>query len=280
MGIEAARAGKHVVVEKPMALTLTEADELINTCKKEGVKLFVIKQNRLNSPVKVARQALEEGRFGRLFMGNVTVRWARPQSYYDQDEWHGTWMFDGGVLMNQASHHVDLLQWMLGEVETVKAYTATLNHNIETEDTAVAILRFKNGAMGVIEATTCVFQKNLEGSLIILGDKGSVKIGGFAVNKMETWNFEDYTTDDEIYCSNSTNPPDVYGFGHLEYFQNVIDVLLGRAKPYTDGFEGRKSLELILAIHQSAISGQEVKLPLRKDSDIEELMLRRRGVRA
>jgi UDP-N-acetyl-2-amino-2-deoxyglucuronate dehydrogenase len=188
-GIMAARAGKHVVVEKPMALRLSDADALIRACDENGVKLFVVKQNRFNVPVVKAREALNAGRFGKLVLGTVRVRWCRDQSYYDQDSWRGTWAQDGGVLSNQASHHVDLLEWFMGDVEAVHARGTTALVNIEAEDTAIATLRFANGALGVIEATNATRPKDLEGSLSILGSTGSVVIGGFAVNRIESWNF-------------------------------------------------------------------------------------------
>jgi len=263
MTVKAARQGFHVVTEKPMALNLEDADWMIEECKKNGVMLFVVKQNRLNPPVQRAREALEQNRFGKLFLLNTTVRWTRPQEYYDMDEWRGTKRFDGGVLLNQASHHVDLILWFGGPVESVLAKVARLDHDIEVEDTAVALLKFKSGALGVIEATTCTYPHNLEGSLTILGKNGSVKIGGFAVNKIETWIFKDIRNEDQYIQESSTFPPDVYGYGHRVYLQNVIDTILGRAQPYTDGYEGRKSLEVIMAIYKSAATGKEVKLPLK-----------------
>src|ERR1700726_4747865 len=166
--IACARAGKHVVVEKPMALRLQDADDMIRACDEAGVKLFVVKQNRFNVPVIKLREALEAGRFGRLVMGTVRVRWCRTQAYYDQDAWRGTWALDGGVLSNQASHHVDLLEWMMGGVDSVFAKASTALVNIEAEDTAVVLLRFRNGALGVIEATTAARPKDLEGSISVL----------------------------------------------------------------------------------------------------------------
>src|SRR6476469_948109 len=172
-GVLAARAGKHVVTEKPMAISLKGADELVKACDDAHVHLFVVKQNRLNEPVQLLRRAVEKGRFGRLYLANVTVRWARPQEYYDQAPWRGTWEFDGGAFMNQASHYVDLMQWVVGPVESVMAKTATLARKIETEDTGVAILRFRSGALGVIEVTMLAYPRNIEGSFTLLGEKGS-----------------------------------------------------------------------------------------------------------
>lgn len=259
--IELAPYGAHVMVEKPMALTLDDADAMIEACDNHGVKLFVVKQNRFNLPVVQLRKALEEGRFGKLIMGTVRVRWCRPQAYYDQDSWRGTWAYDGGVLTNQASHHVDLLEWMLGDVESVFAKSKTALVDIEAEDTAVVILKFRNGALGVIEATTAIRPKDLEGSLSILGEKGSVEIGGFAVNEMKTWNFSDSLDgDSEVIEKYSVNPPNVYGFGHQAYYEHVIDCLNNKTAQLVDGLQGRKSLELINAIYESIETGKEVSL--------------------
>ncbi len=259
--IELAPHGAHIIVEKPMALTLDDADKMIEACDNHGVKLFVVKQNRFNVPVVQLRKALENGRFGSLIMGTVRVRWCRPQAYYDQDSWRGTWAYDGGVLTNQASHHIDLLEWMLGDVESVFAKSKTALVDIEAEDTAVVILKFRNGALGVIEATTAIRPKDLEGSLSVLGEKGSVEIGGFAVNEMKTWNFSESLDDDEeVIEKYSVNPPNVYGFGHQAYYEHVIDCLDNKTAQLVDGLQGRKSLELINAIYESIETGKEVSL--------------------
>lgn len=262
-GVEAARAGKHVVMEKPMAISLTGADALVHACDKAGVQLFVVKQNRLNPPVQLLKRAIDKNRFGRIYMASCTVHWARPQEYYDQAPWRGTWEFDGGAFMNQASHYVDLIQWVMGPVESVMAKTATLARRIETEDSGIAILKFRSGALGMIQVTMLAYPRNLEGSLTILGEKGSAKIGGTAVNKIEHWEFAEYDDDDKQVESANTNPPNVYGLGHQGYYRNVLAVLRGEAKPDTDGRAGRKSLELILGIYESAKTGKEVPLPLR-----------------
>jgi UDP-N-acetyl-2-amino-2-deoxyglucuronate dehydrogenase len=262
-GIAAAKAGKHVVMEKPMAITLTGADALVQACDKAGVQLFVVKQNRLNPPVQLLKRAVDRNRFGRIYMANCTVHWARPQEYYDQAPWRGTWEFDGGAFMNQASHYVDLVQWLMGPVESVMAKTATLARRIETEDSGIAILKFRSGALGTIEVTMLAYPRNLEGSITILGEKGSAKVGGTAVNKVEHWEFADYDDDDKLVAGTNTNPPNVYGLGHQGYYRNVLAVLRGEAKPDTDGRAGRKSLELILGIYESAKTGREVPLPLR-----------------
>ncbi|MFN2604263.1 MAG: Gfo/Idh/MocA family protein [Gemmatimonadaceae bacterium] len=262
-GILAAKTGHHVVTEKPIAISLKGADDLVHACDEAKVHLFVVKQNRLNAPVQMLKRAVDRGRFGRLYMANCTVRWTRPQEYYDQAPWRGTWEFDGGAFMNQASHYVDLIQWIVGPVDNVMAKTATLARKIETEDSGVAILRFRSGALGVIEVTMLTYPKNMEGSLTILGEKGTVKIGGTAVNKVEHWEFADSDPDDEIVRTLDTNPPNVYGFGHEGYYRNVLAVLRGEAKADTDGRAGRKSLELILGIYESAKTGCEVPLPLK-----------------
>lgn len=253
--------GKHVVVEKPMALTLEGADAMIRACDQHGVRLFVVKQNRFNVPVLKLREALEAGRFGKLTLGTVRVRWCRPQRYYDQDAWRGTWALDGGVLTNQASHHVDLLEWMMGDVESVFAKATTALADIETEDTAVVILKFKSGAVGVIEATTAARPTDLEGSISILGEKGTVEIGGFAVNEMKVWQFEEpVPTDEEVLSKYSVNPPSVYGFGHQAYYEHMVNCVLNEQPQLVDGLEGRRSLELISAIYESVETGREVSM--------------------
>jgi len=255
---------KHIVVEKPMALNLDKADEMIRTCDENGVKLFVVKQNRYNLPVIKLREAIDSGRFGKIVMGTARVRWCRTQQYYDQDAWRGTWAMDGGVFSNQASHHVDLLEWMLGEPISVFAKSRTALVNIETEDTGVALIQFKNGALGIIEATTATRPKDLEGSISILGERGSVEIGGFAVNQMKVWNFIDEIEEDKHVIENYAEmPPNVYGFGHVKYLENVCDNLLNHTRALVDGLEGRKSLELISAIYESIETGKEVFLKFR-----------------
>ncbi len=256
--------GKHLIVEKPMALTLEDADAAIEACDRYGCKLFVVKQNRFNVPVVKLREALEAGRFGKLVMGTVRVRWCRDQSYYDRDAWRGTWAMDGGVLTNQASHHIDLLQWMMGDVESVMAMSRTALVDIEAEDTAVVILKFRNGSLGVIEATTATRPKDLEGSLSILGEKGSVEIGGFAVNQMKVWNFAEERPDDrDVLEKYSVNPPNVYGYGHQAYYEHVVQSIRNDTHQLVDGLEGRRSLELINAIYESIETGQEVQLRFR-----------------
>ena len=259
--VDIAQYGKHIVVEKPMALTLDDADLMIRTCDAAGIKLFVVKQNRFNVPVVKLREALENKRFGKLVLGTVRVRWCRPQSYYDQDAWRGTWALDGGVLANQASHHLDLLEWMMGDVQSVFAMSTKALVDIEAEDTAVVIVRFVNGALGVIEATTAARPKDLEGSISILGERGTVEIGGFAVNQMKTWQFsETEKGDEDIAEKYSVNPPNVYGFGHHAYYEHIIESLRNKTPHLVDGLQGRKSLELISAIYESIETKKEVNL--------------------
>jgi UDP-N-acetyl-2-amino-2-deoxyglucuronate dehydrogenase len=253
--------GKHIMVEKPMALTLDDADAMIDACDRHNVRLFVVKQNRFNVPVVQLRKALEAGRFERLVMGTVRVRWCRRQDYYDQDTWRGTWALDGGVLTNQASHHVDLLEWMMGDVESVFARSTTALVKIEAEDTAVVVLKFRSGALGMIEATTATRPKDLEGSLSILGEGGSVEIGGFAVNEIKVWQFEkSLPSDEEVRTRYSVNPPNVYGFGHQAYYEHVVACIRNQERQLVDGLEGRRSLELISAIYESIETGREVSL--------------------
>ena len=270
-GIMAAERGLHVVVEKPMATRLEEADALVRACDQSGVHLFVVKQNRLNPGIQLLKRALDRGRFGRVFLANTTVRWNRPQAYYDAAPWRGTWEFDGGAFMNQASHYVDMIQWLIGPVESVSAKTATLARRIESEDTGVALLRFRNGALGVIEVTMLTYPRNLEGSITVIGEKGTVKVGGTALNRIEHWEFAEYDDDDREADAlrAASNPLSVYGSGHRPYYDNVVRVLLGEASAGTDGREGRKSLELLLGIYEAARTGREVALPLRGFSSRE-----------
>jgi UDP-N-acetyl-2-amino-2-deoxyglucuronate dehydrogenase len=264
-GIMAAERGLHVIVEKPMATRLEEADALVRACDTAGVLLFVVKQNRLNPAIQLLKRAIDLGRFGRIYFARTTVFWNRPQEYYDMAPWRGTWEFDGGAFMNQASHYVDLVQWLVGPVESVSAKLATLGRRIESEDTGAAILRFRNGALGVIETTMLTYPRNLEGSITVIGERGTVKIGGTALNRIEHWEFAQYDDSDREAeaLGAAANPLSVYGSGHRPFYENVVRVLRGEAAPGTDGREGRKSLELILGIYESARTGHDVSLPLR-----------------
>lgn len=259
--IDVARSKRHIVVEKPMALTLKDADRMIKVCSENKVKLFVVKQNRYNLAIKKLKEAIEKGHFGKFVIGTVRLRWCRTQSYYDQDDWRGSWAYDGGVFANQAAHHIDMLIWMLGEVESVFAKIATRLVDIEVEDTGVALLKFKNGALGVIEATTATRPKDIEGSISILGEKGTVEVGGFAMNEMKFWNFKDSFPDDkDVFTEYKQNPPDAYGFGHREFLKDVIEGIRNNNRNSIDGLEGRKTVELINAIYRSAETGKEVFL--------------------
>lgn len=262
MGVDVARAKVNVLTEKPMAINIDAADRLIRACDDNAVKLFVVKQNRLNSTMQLLKRAIDKNRFGRIYMAQANVFWTRPQAYYDAEKWRGTWEFDGGAYMNQASHYVDAIYWLLGNVDSVSAFTATMARKIEAEDTGCALLQFRSGIIASINVTMLTYPKNFEGSITIIGEKGIVKIGGVAVNKIEKWEFEDYDDDDRIAQDTNYQPPNVYGFGHNPYYRNVVDVLLGKAVPSTDGRDGRKSVEIIQAIYQSAKTGKKVSLPL------------------
>ena len=261
--IQAAQAGRHVMTEKPMATRWDDGKRMVAECDKAGVQLFVVKQNRLNPTVRLVKRAMAKHRFGRIYTVTCNVFWTRPQEYYDAAKWRGTWEFDGGAFMNQASHYVDLLEWLIGPVESVYAYTATLARRIEVEDTGVAAIRWRNGALGSINVTMLTFPKNLEGSVTILGEKGTVRLGGVAVNKIEHWEFADSDPeDDALWQEASYQPSSIYGHGHTLYYDNVIKALRGEAPPETDGREGLRSLELLIAIYQSARDGRAVGLPL------------------
>jgi UDP-N-acetyl-2-amino-2-deoxyglucuronate dehydrogenase len=260
--VRVAEAGRHVVTEKPMATRWEDGKRMVAACDAAGVRLFVVKQNRRNATLQLLKRAVSEGRFGRIYMVNMNVFWTRPQDYYDSAAWRGTWEFDGGAFMNQASHYVDLLDWIVGPVESVQAYTATLARNIEVEDTGVLSLRWRSGALGSMSVTMLTYPKNLEGSITILGEKGTVRIGGVAVNEIQHWEFADSTDDDRKVAEASYQTTSVYGFGHPLYYDNVIRVLLGEAEPETDGREGLRSLELLVAAYRSARDGKRVALPL------------------
>ena len=260
--IEAAGAGFNVMTEKPMATHWNEGLAMVRACDEAGARLFVVKQNRRNPTLQLLRQAVQKGRFGRIYMVNMNVFWTRPQSYYDSAAWRGTWEFDGGAFMNQASHYVDLLDWIVGPVESVMAYTGTLARDIEVEDTGVAAIKWRNGAMGSINVTMLTYPKNLEGSMTILGEKGSAIIGGVAINEVKHWVFQDSDPMDADVESASYATTSVYGFGHPLYYANVLQVLRGEAKPETDGREGLKTLELLIGMYQSARDGKRVNLPL------------------
>ncbi len=260
--VAAAAAGFDVMTEKPMATRWHDGQEMVRACDEAGVRLFVVKQNRRNPTLQLLKQAARQGRFGRIYMVAVNVFWTRPQSYYDSAAWRGTWEFDGGAFMNQASHYVDLLDWIAGPVESVMAYTGTLARNIEVEDSGVAAIKWRNGAMGSINVTMLTYPKNLEGSITILGERGTVRVGGLAVNEIKHWEFDTPDPMDAQVADASYLAPSVYGLGHPLYYDNVIGTLRGEAVSETDGREGLKSLELLIAMYRSARDGQRVSLPL------------------
>ena len=260
--IRCAGAGRHVVTEKPMATRWEDGKAMVQACDAAGVLLYVVKQNRRNATLQLLKRAVEQKRFGRIYMVNVNVFWTRPQSYYDSSDWRGTWEFDGGAFMNQASHYVDLLDWLIGPVESVQAYTATLARDIQVEDTGVLSVRWRTGALGSMNVTMLTYPKNLEGSITILGERGTVRLGGVAVNRIDHWEFAEPTADDELVAQASYETTSVYGFGHPLYYDNVIRSLRGEAEQETDGREGLRSLELLIATYLSARDGRRVALPL------------------
>jgi UDP-N-acetyl-2-amino-2-deoxyglucuronate dehydrogenase len=261
-GIQVAQSGRHVITEKPMATRWKDAKRLVQACDQAGVRLFVVKQNRQNATVQLLKRAIDGERFGRIYMVNVNVFWNRPQSYYDSARWRGTWEFDGGALMNQASHYVDLLDWLIGPVESISAFTGTLARNIQVEDTGVVNVRWRSGALGSMNVTMLTYPRNLEGSITVIGEKGTVRLGGVAINEIEHWEFAEPHPDDERVREASYETTSVYGFGHPRYYENVIGTLRGEALPETDGREGLRSLELLVGIYLSARDGRTVSLPL------------------
>jgi UDP-N-acetyl-2-amino-2-deoxyglucuronate dehydrogenase len=260
--IEIANAGRHVITEKPMATRWRDGLRMVRACDEANVRLFVVKQNRRNATLQLLKRAMEQGRFGRIYMVNLNVFWTRPQEYYDSAKWRGTWEFDGGAFMNQASHYIDLLDWLIGPIESIQAYTSTLGRNIEVEDTGVMSVKWRSGALGSVNVTMLTYPKNLEGSITIIGEKGTVRIGGHAVNEIKHWEFSAPHEDDEKVENVSYETTSVYGFGHSFYYDNVIKVLRGEEDPETDGREGLKSLETLIAAYISARDGCRVGLPL------------------
>jgi UDP-N-acetyl-2-amino-2-deoxyglucuronate dehydrogenase len=260
--IHVARSGRHVMTEKPMATRWEDGKRMVAAADAAGVRLFVVKQNRRNATLQLLKRAVDKKRFGRIYMVNLNVFWTRPPEYYHSAKWRGTWEFDGGAFMNQASHYVDLIDWIIGPVESLQAYTATLARDIEVEDTGVLSLRWRNGALGSMNVTMLTYPRNLEGSITILGEHGTVRIGGVAVNEIQQWEFATPDADDDKVREASYETTSVYGFGHPLYYDNVIKVLRGEAEPETDGREGLKSLEVLIAAYMSARDGKRVALPL------------------
>ena len=260
--MQAARAGCHVLTEKPMATKWDEGMDMVRVCREAGVKLFVVKQNRLNPTLQALKAAVDQGRFGRIYLATVNVFWTRPQSYYDESPWRGRWDMDGGAFLNQASHYVDMVDWLVGPVDSVHAYTATLARDIEAEDTGVMSLRLRNGGLASINVTMLTHGKNLEGSITVLGEHGTVRVGGVAVNRIEHWEFADVRPEDEQVRSANYATPSVYGPGHPLYYDNVIRTLRGQAQAQVDGYSGLRSLEVVIAAYRSARDGVRVGLPL------------------
>ncbi|MCR5482408.1 MAG: Gfo/Idh/MocA family oxidoreductase [Clostridia bacterium] len=257
-------AGKHCIIEKPMAMSMNDAEEIIRRSNEKGVKVSACHQNRFNVAVQKLRKVIESGRFGKLSHGSIHVRWNRDKNYYDQANWRGTWAQDGGCLMNQCIHGIDLLRWMFGdEVEEVYGTTKQQFHDyLECEDVGMAVVKFKNGAVATIEGTTNVYPKNLEETLYVFGEKGTVKIGGTSTNNIDVWDFADETEDDQKSKNFREQTSNVYGNGHTSLYADVIEAVKDDRVPYVDAVAGRNALEMILAIYKSAAEGRPVKLPL------------------
>ena len=260
--MRAAQAGRHVLTEKPMATKWDEGMQMVRACRDAGVKLFVVKQNRLNPTLQLLKAAVDGGRFGAIHLATVNVFWTRPQSYYDDAPWRGRWDLDGGAFLNQASHYVDMVDWLVGPVDSVHAYTATLARDIEAEDTGVMSLRLRRGGLASINVTMLTHGKNFEGSITILGEKGTVRVGGVAVNQIQHWEFADHRPEDDDVKSVGYATPSVYGPGHPLYYDNVIGTLRGEQHAEVDGYEGLRSLEVVIAAYRSARDGVRVGLPL------------------
>ena len=274
IGIAAAEAGKHVIVEKPMALSLFDADRLIAACHKNQVYLGVCHQNRYNQVVQQLRQALDKGRFGKLTHAVASIRWYRDQAYFNQDSWHGTWEQDGGVLMNQSIHNIDLLLWMMGQANSVYGKIATRHRQIEVEDLGMGMITFQNGALGMIEASSTVYPKNLEETLNIFGETGTVVLGGTSINKIEAWRFADGLDDEaDVIKSYGETPPNIYGFGHRTLYQRFMQAIETGTAFDIPGEEGRRGLEMILAIYHSSLTNVPITIPLQeKTQPLTDLM--------
>lgn len=272
IALDCIEAGCHIIVEKPITLSLEEADLIILKAREKNVKVCACHQNRFNKSIQKIRESVEEGRFGRLFHGAAHIRWNRAEDYYKQAPWRGTWEQDGGALMNQCIHNIDLLRWMMGgEISEVMGMTDNLNHDfMKTEDLGLAIIKFTNGSYGLIEGTTNVYPTNLEETLYIFGEKGTVKVGGKSVNIIEEWNFADKKDNpEEVKEEFHENPPTVYGFGHKPLYADVIDAITNDREPYVTAKDGRDALELVLAIYKSSRDSQSVKLPMAKCSTMD-----------
>ena len=259
--ILSAQHGVDVITEKPMATRWRDGLDMVRACDQASVRLFVVKQNRHNPTLRLLKRAIDEKRFGRIHAVHVNVFWTRPQEYYDQSDWRGTWEFDGGALMNQASHYVDLLDWLIGPVKKVQAMTSTYL-NIEVEDTGVMNLQWRNGAIGSLSVTMLTYPKNLEASITVLGEKGTARVGGVAANEIQHWDFSETSDGDKEAMQTNYQPDSVYGFGHLPYYKDVIGTLREGGKPEVSGREGLRALELLIAAYMSARDGGTQSLPL------------------
>lgn len=272
IALDCIASGSNIIIEKPIALSLEDADKIIEAADKSGVKVCACHQNRFNKSIVKIREAIEKQRFGKMFYGTAHIRWNRGYEYYSRAKWRGTWEQDGGALMNQCIHNIDLLRWMMGdEIEEVVGMTDKLNHDyIDAEDLGIALIRFKNGAYGIIEGTTDIYPRNLEETLYLFGEKGTVKAGGHSVNIIEEWNFADLLDNpEEVKAKFHENPPNVYGFGHTPLYADVIDAIKNNRQPKVDAYAGKRALELVLAIYKSAYEGKIVKFPLESCSTLD-----------
>lgn len=264
--------GCNCIIEKPIALSIQDADAIIAASIKYHVKVCACHQNRFNKSVQIIREAIDMNRFGKLFYGTAHIRWCRDREYYDRAVWRGTWEQDGGALMNQCIHNIDLLRWMMGnEIDEVVGMTDRLNHSyIEAEDMGIALIKFRNGGYGIVEGTTDIYPKNLEETLYIFGEKGTVKAGGQSVNIIEEWRFSDLLDNpEEVKAKFHENPPNVYGYGHTPLYMDVINAIKQDRQPYVTAMDGKRALELVLAIYKSSLMNETVKLPLQTGSTIE-----------
>lgn len=265
IGLDAIKSKKHVVIEKPMALSIADADELICSSRDNNVILYPCHQNRFNKSIQKVRESLDKGRLGSIMHGTAHIRWNRGKNYYDQASWRGTWEQDGGALMNQCLHNIDLLRWMMGnEIDEVFAYTDNKMHPfIEAEDMGIALIKFKNGSYGIIEGTTNIFPENLEETLYLFGQKGTIKVGGKSVNLIEEWRFGDNIDNpDQVKNEFGETPPNVYGFGHTPLYEDLAKAIRSGSKPFISAEDGKRAVELILAIYKSAKEGKPVKFPV------------------
>jgi len=272
IALDCIEAGCNLIIEKPIALSIADANAIIDAANKKGVKVCTNHQNRFNKAICKIRDAVEKGRFGKMFYGTAHIRWNRNWEYYGRAPWRGTWAQDGGALMNQCIHNIDLLNWMMGKKPVeVFAYTDRLNHPyIEAEDLGIALVRFANGSYGIIEGTTDIYPSNLEETLYLFGEKGTVKAGGKSVNIIEEWRFSDALDDaDDVKSKFNENPPNVYGFGHTPLYADVIDAIKNDRDPYVTAEDGKQALEMVLAIYKSAAEGKPVKLPLDNVSTLD-----------